>query len=473
MAARKMENGSGGGGGGTLQEPKPEATGALREIDVSEVEVAFEFEERFRDIVRFDHDRGRWYEWDGSIWREQRTGRTFHRIVSFCFMLSAEFGNLNAARKASFSRGVESIAKCGPELAVTSEIWNCDPFLLGTPAGTVDLRTGGLRMPRLDDYITKATTVAPTVNADCPKWLRFLKEATGANADLIRFLRQWAGYSLTGLTTEHKLVFVFGPGGNGKSVWANTIAGIMGDYAIKAAMDTFIASQYGRHPTELAWLQGARMVHAAETDEGRSWDEAKVKELTGGDIISARFMRRDFFQFRPVFSLTIIGNFKPNLNNVDEAMRRRILIVPFTNKPKTPNPKLEEELKDEWPAILRWAIEGAQDWQENGLAIPETVKAATENYFDAQDVFSDWMADKCRAERDNPYLKGQPSKLFESWSAYAKANNIPVGTLKSFGDKLESKGFLRHRTKAERYHIGIELKSPPPPPHERGDDDGG
>ena len=206
-----------------------------------------------------------------------------------------------------------------------------------------------LRQADHADGITKLTAVAPAPTADCPRWLAFLDETTGGDADLIRFLQQWCGYCLTGETREHALVFVHGGGGNGKSVFLNTITRIMHDYATTAAMDTFTASKFDKHPTDLAMLRGARLVTASETEEGRAWAEARVKQMTGGDPITARFMRQDFFTFFPNFKLFIIGNHKPVLQNVDDAAKRRFNIVPFTRKPEKPDRELETKLAGEWP----------------------------------------------------------------------------------------------------------------------------
>ena len=167
--------------------------------------------------------------------------------------------------------------------------------------------------------------------------------------ELIRYLQQWCGYCLTGDTREHALVFVYGGGGNGKSVFLNTVSGILSEYAVTAAMDTFTASRDSKHPTDLAMLRGARMVTASETEEGKPFAEARIKQMTGGDPISARFMRQDFFTFLPQFKITIVGNYRPTLQNVDEAFRRRFNIIPFTRKPDKPDKALESKLHAEAP----------------------------------------------------------------------------------------------------------------------------
>ena len=175
------------------------------------------------------------------------------------------------------------------------------------------------------------------VPGDCPRWLKFLDETTNGDAGLIRFLQQWCGYALTGITREHALVFVYGPGGNGKTVFLNVVNEILNDYATVAAMDTFTASKTDKHSTDLAMLHGARLVTASETEEGRAWAEARIKQITGGDRVTARFMRQDNFTYVPQFKLMIIGNHKPVLHNVDEAAQRRFHIVPFMIRPETPD----------------------------------------------------------------------------------------------------------------------------------------
>ena len=222
-------------------------------------------------------------------------------------------------------------------------------------------------------------------------------------------------------------MFGEGTGGNGKGVLVNTVAGVLGDYATTASMDVFTASDWDRHPTELARLRGARLVTASETEEGRQWAEARIKALTGGDVIAARFMRRDFFEFRPAFKLFIIGNHRPSLRNVDEAMRRRLNIVAFNNKPAVPDRALEEKLQAEWPGILRWMIDGCLAWQAEGLRPPESVKDTTQDYFDAQDSFGAWLDAACIVEPGNDFRKATTRELFESWSAYARAANEQSG----------------------------------------------
>ena len=306
---------------------------------VTEQSAAQQFADEHGEQFRYCRSARQWFFWNGVIWIRDERGVAYH----WAGQLSSRLGeDQNAATRknlgrAAFANGVEKFAQHDPRLVMTSDDWNSDPMLLGTPGGTVDLQTGELRTSRREDCITKMTGVAP-LDEPCPRWIQFLNEATGKDAGLIKFLQQWCGYGLTGLTREHALVFVYGPGGNGKSVFLNVIQTIMKDYAVTAAMDTFTASNSDKHPTDLAMLCGARLVTASETEEGRAWAEARIKQMTGGDRITAHFMRQDNFSFTPQFKLTIAGNHRPVLHNVDEAARRRFNIVPFLLKPNKPGP---------------------------------------------------------------------------------------------------------------------------------------
>ncbi|MER9462633.1 phage/plasmid primase, P4 family [Mesorhizobium sp. M0387] len=427
---------------------------------VTEDSAALTFAAYFSDLLRYDHDTATWYEWTGSHWRPNKTKRAFHWARELARELVAgSTGKTTAAvRKTSFAAGVERFAQADPAIAVTSETWDANPLLLGTPGGTVDLRDGSLAEARSTDYITKLARVAPSSRADCPLWLRFLDEATGGDAGMVRFLRQWCGYCLTGDIREHALVFVHGDGGNGKSVFMNTIAGIMADYATTAPMDTFTASMGDRHPTDLAMLRGARLVTASETDDGKAWAESRIKSLTGGDAISARFMRGNFFTYRPTFKLMIVGNHQPQLRTVDDAARRRFNIVPFTRKPAAPDHQLEAKLKDEWAAILRWMIDGYLDWQANSLVRPASVVDATAGYFADQDLFAQWLADECDCEPGNKY-RWEPTKtLYDSWAAYAKAAGEIPGSIRSFKPTLLRHGLTERRTAGARGFEGVRLK---------------
>jgi putative DNA primase/helicase len=324
----------------------------------------------------------------------------------------------------------------------------------------VDLKTGALRPSDRADGITKLTAVAPAAKADCPLWLEFLRQATNGDAELVRFLRHWCGYCLTGDISEHALLFIYGPGGNGKGVFLNTVAKIFDAYHKTAPMETFTASNSDRHPTDLAGLSGARLVAVSETEEGKAWAESKIKSITGGDRVSARFMRQDFFEYEPQFKLTIVGNHKPRLRNVDDAARRRFNIVPFVHKPAKVDPYLVDKLKKEWPAILRWMIDGCLDWQRNGLVRPKVVTDATAEYFEDQDSFTQWLEECCDVEIGNRYKTATSDELFASWSAYARAAAVDAGTKIGFGEKLRGAHLEPYKNNGQRGWRFVQVKRP-------------
>ena len=428
---------------------------------VTEDAAALAFTKKYCDTLRYCHSSGQWYEWTGSHWQPDQIAKAFNWARQLIRqMAKSEPDKVRyVTSKVSFASGVEKYSQRDPALSVTAKDWDAHPFLLATPNGTIDLKSGILRTAKPEEGLTKLTAVAPAETAYCPLWLKFLGEATGDDAGLVRFLQQWCGYCLTGDIREHALCFVYGPGGNGKSVFLNVVSKILGDYSTHAAMDTFTASRNDRHSTELAMLKGARMVTASETEEGRPWAESKIKALTGGDPITAHFMRQDYFTFLPEFKLMIAGNHQPALHNVDDGVRRRFNIIPFTRKPDQPDQELESKLMLEAPEILSWMIEGCLDWQANGLSRPDSVTAATREYFEEQDLFGQWMDDCCDAEVGNTYKTGTSGELFARWKSYALAAGEEPGGQKRFGAELQRRGFLRHKgTGGVREWRGIRLK---------------
>lgn len=400
---------------------------------------------------RHDHTLGRDLHWTGEGWRIDDRELLFHRLGEHA--RAACNGKVSLAR-AGVVRGLQSFVRANPVIAVDHALFDADPFLLGVPGGVVDLRTGQRRAARREDFVTRSTSIAP--RSGVPRlWLKFLNEATGGDVSLQVYLQTMSGYLLTASTMAHALFFLFGGGKNGKSVFVNTETEVMGDYAVTASMDTFIASKSDRHPTDLARLDGARLVTASETEEGRAWAESRIKQLTGGDKIAARFMRQDFFEFRPVFKLLIAGNFQPQLHNVDEAMRRRFHMIPFTHTPRQPDPRLEEKLRAEHGQILAWMIEGARFWQRKGLTRPDAVVDASDRYFEEQDLLGHWIAERCI---EDPAVVGRSVDLFSSWRDYSRQNGEDAGTQKALAGLLRKRGFQSVRvTRGARAWQGIEL----------------
>lgn len=428
------------------------------QLDLSEDGLALAFAARYADTARYCHTTGAWFTRTETHWRRDDSLLAFAWARDLC--REANRAGLATLKKTATAAAVERAARADRRLAVTAEVWDRDSMLLGTPGGVVDLRTGELRNATPDDYITKQTAVAPGASAEPELWLRFLKEATRGDHGLIRFLQQIAGYSLTGDVREHALIFVYGSGGNGKGVFVHTLKAILGGYATVAPMETFIEARGDRHPTELAMLRGARLVVAEESEAGRNWNSARVKTLTGGDPVTARFMRQDFFTMVPTWKLLLVGNHQPLLRNVDDALVRRFNVVPFTFKPAEPDRQLEERLRGEWPNILRWMIEGCLDWQRNGLVRPDVVKRATSVYFESQDLVGSWLEESC--EQDPRYSE-TVKRLFESFAAFADANGSHPGKAATLSDELARRGFQRIKDSMNirgRGFSGLHVKPP-------------
>jgi putative DNA primase/helicase len=330
--------------------------------------------------------------------------------------------------------------------ATTIEQWDSALFLITTGNETFDLRTGEGRPPSQNDYITKkmACVCAPP-GTPHPLWSTFLDRVTAGDKELQSFLQRFIGYCLTGDVSEHVFVFAYGTGANGKGTFINTVAKIFGDYSTIADVGTFIASTHEPHPTDVAKLHGSRLVIAQETQKGRKWDEPKIKKMTGGDPLSARFMRQDFFDFNPTFKIFIAGNHKPRLENVDEAMRRRLLLVPFTVQipPEERDTELPAKLLEEGPAILRWCIDGCLEWQRLGLAPPKVVTDATNDYFSDQDTIQQWLED-CTEDRGS-FAFTAVGQLFASWKAWSEERGMSPSSAKMLSEALQDKGYTKAR----------------------------
>jgi putative DNA primase/helicase len=426
----------------------------------SEEALALRFSRKYEDVLRYVDRLRRWLRWDGTRWVEDDTMKVFDLARGICRDASAECSNtekataMRLASKAT-SAAVERLAEADRRHAATVPQFDANPWILNTPTGTVDLRTGEIREHRPADYITKITLAGP--GGDCPLWHQFLDRITNGDVDMKSFLQRMVGYALTGSIREHALFFLYGTGANGKSVFLSVISDLLGNYAKTAPVSSFTASTNEQHPTDIAGLRGARFVTANETEEGARWAESKIKSLTGGDKISARFMRRDFFEFTPEFKLVITGNHQPSLRSVDEAIRRRLHLVPFTvTIPEDErDATLKEKLREEFEGILAWAIQGCLDWQHQGLDPPSAVREATADYMAAEDAIGRWTEDRCVIEKQFWTSAGA---LFEDYQKWCEKTGELGGSQKRFTQKLEARGFRRQRTNRAKGFAGIGLR---------------
>ncbi|HET9409791.1 MAG TPA: phage/plasmid primase, P4 family [Candidatus Sulfotelmatobacter sp.] len=441
--------------GNTLQESQ-------LPLRFSEDTLALRFTDRHIDDLRYVARWGRWLRYDGTCWREDAVLDVFDKCRVVCREASEEClreGNVSLARQlvdVSTVAAVHRLATSDQRTAATTDQWDASVWLLNTPGGAVDVCAGEFRPCVREDYCTKITAVAPA--GGCPQWLRFLERITNQDLELERFLQRMVGYCLTGSTREQCLFFLYGTGANGKSVFEVTISGILGDYAKTAPIETFIASAGERHPTDLAGLQGARLVTAVETEQDRRWAESKIKTLTGGDPISVRFMRQDFFEYTPQFKLVIAGNHKPALRSVNEAIRRRFHLVPFnvTIPEAERDLQLAEKLRTEWPGILQWAIDGCIEWYRDGLNPPTIMKDATTAYLANEDHVARWIEDCCAVGvREVAKTKA----LYKSYCEWCEANNEKPLSSKEFSPELDRKGYVVEHSVYGNVRRGIGVRS--------------
>lgn len=441
-------------------ERRMRAVEALDTSDLSHDTLANRFSaERLRGNGLYVAAWHRWMLWAGARWEADNRLRHMTMVRAFLRDMAQAASDKDAEnlRSDMMRAAVERMARSNEEVAASADQWDADPWLLGTPSGTVDLRTGQLCEARRDDYITKLTAVTPADTADCPQWQAFLRRIFQSQPDIVPFLQRAAGYALTGQTTEHKLLFAFGTGRNGKGVFFNTLGGIIGDYATVAASSTFLDSGMDSHPTDLASLAGARMVTASELPPGKAWNEARIKSLTGGDPITARRMRQDFFTFEPQFTLMIAGNHMPSFRGIDEATRARVLLIPFaeTIPPDERDPSLADRLRAEWPAILRWAIDGALEWQDIGLSPPPAVDAASEEYMDDEDELGQFVGECLHPDAEAFVLNRDLYQTFRQWSE-DRGMRSPW-TQRALTQALIERGYSIKRRKQGRGLAGYRL----------------
>jgi putative DNA primase/helicase len=442
---------------------RPPPNGEAVAPEFSKDSLALHLANLHADELRYVAAWGKWFAWTGTHWEVENTLRVFDLARKICREAAVRCNKQSdskAIAKAKTVAAVEMLARCDRRIAATISQWDADSWILSTPVGIIDLRTGKLRPSRPEDYCTKITAVAP--GGECPMFLEFLARVTNESANteggLIDYLQRALGYALTGDIREHALFFCYGKGANGKSVLLKTVSGILNLYHKTAPIETFTVNNVATHPTDLAGLRGARLVSAVETEEGRRWAESKIKALTGGDEISARFMRQDFFEFTPAFKLIIAGNHKPSLRSVDEAIRRRFHLVPFTvTIPEEERDKeLADKLRAEWPGILQWMIEGCLKWQAQGLNPPQAVLDATAAYLEAEDATAAWIEERCEL---NPNSWETSAALFASWKNWAELSGEFVGNRKQFAEKIESRGLWQRNLikKGGRGFQGIQL----------------
>lgn len=452
-----------------IDEPPPLTDGDedLAAIMYSDAALAQRFLKRHAKEVRFCPLMGGWLIWTGRQWKrddglavQHWAGKIGMAASNEALATIDEKGTAHkvATRCASYNVKVATVkyASDHPAIAARAEQFDASKTLLNTPGGVVDLDTGLMIPHQAAHLMTKLTAAAPAPGRP-EAWLAFLDEATGGDKALQAYLQRLAGYCLTGQTSEQILAFFYGKGGNGKGTFLNTLADVWKDYGKTTPMATFTASSIDQHPTAIADLAGARLVQAHEVDASRRWDEAKIKTLTGQDRVKARFMQKDFFEYDPQFKLLFSGNTRPNLNTMDDAIKRRFHLVPFLLTPKRVDQQLPAKLKKEYGQILQWAIDGALEWKRIGLAAPRAVVEATAEYFDDEDPHGNWLRERTAAAADAVFINSH--SLYEDWREWCGARGEFCGSEKRFVQTLQGRGLNRKKQGGTglRGFVGLRL----------------
>jgi putative DNA primase/helicase len=333
--------------------------------------------------------------------------------------------------------------------------FDADPWKLCCANGAVDLKTGDLLTPKRDDWFYKSTNILYDPVAKCIRFLQFLEEIFNGDRELINFIEKAVGYLITGLTVEQVLFILYGTGANGKSVLLNILGELLGDYAITTPASTFKDNPYHDSiPNDIARMAGARFVKSIEVKEGTHLNEERIKALTGGDRISARYLHNEFFEFTPVCKFWIAVNHKPVIRGSDEAIWRRIRLIPFEVffPPEKRDPNLYQALKAELPGILSWAVQGCLKWQTEGLEPVGKVKEATSAYRAESDLIAQFLEEKTCASTK----KVKAGELYKAYESWCKEHGEFVISGTKFGKRMEEKGFIKKKD-GHVYYLELDL----------------
>ncbi len=431
--------------------------------------------------AKYVGDWSQWLFFDGNLWSSGRKMSEYTKIRKFLrstvmHMISEAVGDkaIAAARRsgeailsASGVSSVETVARSNPKSAAGSEDFDGNTMLIATPSGTVDLVTGELREGRREDMITRSVLVAPAPKGTVPvRWMEFLYDAMDCDEENIDFIQRAAGYSLTGSIEEQKIIFLIGKGGTGKGVFTNCMMKLFGGNAEKAPIETFMRKSSSSHPTDLAGLSEARLVVSGEIPAGMTWNEAVLKDLSGGDDISARFMRGNFFSFLPKMQVWMQGNTRPSFKTVDTGIRRRMILVPFAKETisneERDNRMVSRLIEEEGPAIMRWIIDGAVAWNEaakdggSGLMVPKKLLDATIEYLDSEDKTKSFVDDETVADPEGFVSNADLYARWRAWNELAGEEHRSQGeVIKSLVER--GQGVTKDRKAGARGLKGIRL----------------
>jgi len=347
-----------------------------------------------------------------------------------------------------------NLAAADPRMVARIGDFDRDPFLLNTPAGTVDLRSGCIRAHDRDDLITKSTGVAFNAGAACNRWERFLDEIFADHPEIVAYLHRAIGYSVTGDTREEKMLVCYGGGANGKSTLIETLKRSLGDYATTCDPDTLLARGRKEATNDVARLAGARFVSCVEVNQGRALDESRVKALTSSDTLTARFLFREYFEFRPELKLWLGTNYRPEIRGTDDGIWRRVHLIPFEAKFQGAkrDVTLQATLAHELPGILAWAVRGTRLWQDKGLDPPASVLAATQAYRAESDLIGQFLDERCELDNKAIITVKALYGAFKTWAENAGEKPMKATP---FGLTMTERGLGKH---GKHHRKGVKIR---------------
>lgn len=425
----------------------------------------------FGDNIRFNYTSNSWMYYDGKRWKHDDTGRM--KILADKVVENMKNEKLFLADgvdqedmekyryrhwkdSRNHNKKVNMMKECEHLLPVTNETFDNDFNLFNVQNGFINLIKGQLSEHERSNYFTKISNVEYTDKADCPKWDEFLDDIFLGNQELVRFIQRAVGYSLSGHTSEQVLFVLYGNGRNGKSVFLDILNEVFGNYSTNIQPQAIMASKNNSDASpEIAKLDGARLVTTTEPNEGERFDEGLLKQLTGGDRVSARKLYENEFEFTPQFKLWMATNHKPYVRGRDEGIWRRFVIIPFDKQIPLHeiDRDLTKKLKRELPAIMRWCVDGFLEWQRIGLSEPAIIKEQRDEYRTEMDSISAFIEECCETDYK---FKISASELFSAYDNWAKRNNQHKMTNVKFAAEMLKK-FERTTIKGKRYYRGLKI----------------
>ena len=425
-------------------------------------------------ILRFDHARNRWLIWEEHRWAPDSDGevrRLAKKAARVRYRTALDIEDLDLRGKTA-SSAVRSesrqrldaclaLARSEHPIADSGMTWDPDPYLLGVANGVVDLRTGMIRSGHPDDRLTMQVPVQYHVKAECPRWQQFLHQVFQRDGELIGFVQRALGYSLTGSVREQVLFLCYGTGSNGKSVFLDMLRNVLGDYAMNIPFTVLELQQRPSLTNDLASMAGRRLVTSSETNESTRLNEARIKALTGGDPITARFLYSESFTYEPVAKFWLAVNHLPRVRDDSYGFWRRVRVLPFNEQftGDDADKGLPFKLLEELPGILNWGVQGALNWRLVGLAPPSAVMTATQAYRKDNDELDGFVADCCVVADG---VRAEPGHLFSEYQRWSKEQGIlerhRLGS-RSFGTRIRERFGDSVSSNGKRYFLGIGLKA--------------